>query len=237
MTPSTARVGDGRHVAPTRVMVFYDGDYFRKGQVYFRYKERRGWMNLVVMHRLIEAYVASQSGTPPDLTRVVAAQHYDGRAPSKLVGPERLDKERDFELALIRAGITPYYLELTEAPVQASETEDQGCQLIQKGLDVQIAIDVLDYAHQNRFDVAVLIAGDADFVPLVRRITSLGKQTLVAYFTFEGWTDARGAFHNPSYAARSLLEAASWSLNFNQLVVDSAWQDAVADLFLAPRES
>jgi len=60
-----------------------------------------------------------------------------------------------------------------------------------------MALDVLDFAHDDRFDVAVLITGDGDFVPLVRKITSLGKQALLAHFEIQPWTDDRGSRIDP----------------------------------------
>jgi len=43
-----------------RVMNFYDGGFFRQGNVYFRYKEERGWFSLPELHSLIEEYTASK---------------------------------------------------------------------------------------------------------------------------------------------------------------------------------
>ncbi len=60
-----------------------------------------------------------------------------------------------------------------------------------------MAIDVLDSAHENCYDVPVLITGDGDFVPLARRATSLNRQVLVAHFEFDQWTDKNQITHRP----------------------------------------
>jgi NYN domain len=156
-----------------RVMVFYDGNYFKQGQIYFRYKEKRGWFSLPILHGLFEKYVASKTKAPTDVTKVVAAHYYDGRTTTKVSDSGQLGKERDFEMSLIGAGIITHYLPVSETPKPGSAPDEIRYQLAQKGVDVQLAIDVLDFAHENRYDVAVLVTGDADFVPLVRRITSL----------------------------------------------------------------
>ncbi len=49
---------------PVRVMVFYDGNYFKQGQIYFRYKEKRGWFSLPELHRLLEKFVATHHKQP-----------------------------------------------------------------------------------------------------------------------------------------------------------------------------
>jgi len=68
---------------PVRVMAFYDGQYFRQGQVYFRYKEKRGWFSLPSLHDLFEKYVACKTKSPNELTKLVGAHYYDGRPTTK----------------------------------------------------------------------------------------------------------------------------------------------------------
>ncbi len=217
-----------------RVMVFYDGNYFKQGQIYFRYKEERGWFSLPELHSFIEKYVASKTKASTDVTKVVAAHYYDGRTTTNVADSNQLEKERDFEMALIQAGVVPHYLPVKETPKSSGDAEMARYSLAQKGVDVELAIDVLDSAHSNRYDVAVLVTGDADFVPLVRRITSLGKNALVAHFSIEPWVDAHKQNHRGTYASKALLDAASWSLNFNNIVKDQDWKTEVKALFFKP---
>lgn len=224
----------GSSMDSVRVMVFYDGNYFKRGQLYFRYKEKLGWFSFPELHTFLEKYVAKMKRTSSDVTKVVAAHYYDGRTTTNVASAEQLEKERDFEMALMAAGIVPHYFPVTEMAKYDADTEETRYQLVQKGVDVEFAIDVLDFAHENRYDVAVLVTGDTDFVPLVRRITSLNKQTLVAYFSIDAWTDDRGYLHRPTYVSRSLEIAATWSLNFNAVVNDREWQADISSLFFKP---
>ncbi len=50
----------------------------------------------------------------------------------------------------------------------------------QKGIDVQIAVDMLAGAFGGVFDIAVLITGDADFVPVVEEVKRRGVMVVVA---------------------------------------------------------
>lgn len=220
-----------------RVMVFYDGNYFKQGQLYFRYKEKRGWFSLPELHSLLEKYVASKTKASTDVTKVVAAHYYDGRLTTNVAHGEQLEKERDFEMALINAGIITHYLPVTETPKPGANADDVTYKLAQKGVDVELAIDVLDAAHEDRYDVAVIVAGDGDFVPVVRRITSLSKHALIAHFEIDPWTDDRGINKRPTYCSRALIDASSWSLNFNQLVKDQDWKTEVKALFFKPKDS
>lgn len=50
----------------------------------------------------------------------------------------------------------------------------------QKGVDAQIAVDMLVGAFSSVFDVAVLVAGDADFVPVVEEVKRRGVMVVIA---------------------------------------------------------
>jgi uncharacterized LabA/DUF88 family protein len=218
-------------------MVFYDGAYFKQGNIWFRYKDKRGWVSLPELHSVFEKYVAKQAKADPDVTKVVAAHYYDGRMTTQAAKADQLEKERDFEMSLVSAGVTPHYLPVRETPKQGGGSGEPQFNLTQKGVDVYFALDVLDLAHANRFDVAILITGDEDFVPLVRRITSIDKHALVAHFQIDPWTDERGVSRRGTFVSRALQDAASWCLNFNQFVKDPDWKSEVKSMFFMPKDA
>lgn len=51
-----------------------------------------------------------------------------------------------------------------------------------KGVDITMARDLLTHAFHNNYDVACLIAGDGDYVPLVRELKHLGKAVCICFF-------------------------------------------------------
>jgi uncharacterized LabA/DUF88 family protein len=46
---------------------------------------------------------------------------------------------------------------------------------IEKKVDIKIAIDMVSLAYEDTYDIAVLVSGDGDFVPVVKKIKTLGK--------------------------------------------------------------
>lgn len=67
------------------------------------------------------------------------------------------------------AGVVTHYHPMNEAVNPPTE----------KGIDVWLALEAYDLAVHKRFDVMVLISGDADFVPLVRKINGLGTRVMI----------------------------------------------------------
>lgn len=52
-----------------------------------------------------------------------------------------------------------------------------------KGVDITLTKDVLSHAFQNHFDMAVLVGGDADYIPLVEEVKRLGKFVYVVFIS------------------------------------------------------
>ncbi len=65
----------------------------------------------------------------------------------------RIDRNRHIDLMM--AGIEPKYVPMCSL--------EQG----EKGIDIAMAIETLQIGLEGKIDVAVLVTGDGDFVPLV----------------------------------------------------------------------
>ena len=54
--------------------------------------------------------------------------------------------------------------------------------LVEKGIDVAIAVESLKLAYEDAYDTAVLVSGDSDYIELVEAIKSKGKHVECAMF-------------------------------------------------------
>lgn len=59
----------------------------------------------------------------------------------------------------------------------------------EKGVDVKLAVDVLDMAYQNKYDTAIIVSSDTDLIPGIIRAKELGKKI-----------EHIGFSHRPSFA-------------------------------------
>jgi hypothetical protein len=55
-----------------------------------------------------------------------------------------------------------------------------------KGVDISLTKDMLSHAFLDNYDIAVLVAGDGDYVPLVQEIKRLGKRVHLCFFAGQG---------------------------------------------------
>lgn len=53
---------------------------------------------------------------------------------------------------------------------------------VEKGIDIMLATDLLYFAWNDCYDVAVLVSGDSDFAYALQAVKNMGKHVEVAYF-------------------------------------------------------
>lgn len=69
-----------------------------------------------------------------------------------------------------------YFFEIRTKPLQFSPSS---LKILQKGVDVQIAVDLVEFAFKDVFDIAVVLSGDIDLIESVRTVKNLGKHVIV----------------------------------------------------------
>jgi|Deesub1362A_J573_1020465.scaffolds.fasta_scaffold02989_7 uncharacterized LabA/DUF88 family protein/cold shock CspA family protein len=213
-----------------RIGIFYDGSFFDRVSRYYRYgHERRARISIEGLHYFIRHKVAELEGCQPELCQVVDAHYFRGRLSARTVhesNPEQLYYERVFDDVLMRAGVITHYL-----PMMESSSGDR-----EKGIDVWLALEAFELTLYKKFEVVVLISGDGDLLPLVRKLGTLGTKVLLMAWDFT-YTDSYGR-RQVTTTAQSLIREAHYVLQMDQIIDSrSARSDPVVDgIFLAPAE-
>lgn len=55
---------------------------------------------------------------------------------------------------------------------------------IEKKIDVKIAIDVIAKAYEDKFDTAIIVSGDGDFLPVIKKLIKLNKKVEIWAFKY-----------------------------------------------------
>ncbi len=100
--------------------------------------------------------------------RLVEAQYIDS------VRPENLEKKLSFHNVLRSIGFKV-------DPLVYDKMVGQG-RWEEKGVDVTVATKMLVEACRDRYDIAILVAGDLDYFPAVEGVKDLGKSVEIAFF-------------------------------------------------------
>jgi cold shock CspA family protein len=203
-----------------RIGVFYDGNYFSHVSNYYNYEHpRRSRISVSGLHRFIIHEISRRENASPERCRIVDAHYFRGRL-SATEAQERnaLFRERQFDEVLMREGIISHFL-----PVVAGG---------EKGIDVWLALEALELAMHKRFDVVVLVAGDGDYLPLVRKLNTLGARVCVLGWDFE-YLDTQGN-RRQTRTAQTLLNEANYPILMNTLIDDRAQRSnpVIDELFI-----
>ena len=148
-----------------RIGVYFDGHYFYKVSNYYKFDHvRQARISIQGLHNYINAEVAARYDADASECKIVEAHYFRGRA-IKSSNEKAIVGERFFEDALTKEGVDLHYLPL----VRGANNE-----LKEKGIDVSLALDAYKKAAAKTFDIFVLIAGDGDYLPLVRELQTMG---------------------------------------------------------------
>lgn len=66
--------------------------------------------------------------------------------------------------------------------VRLGRLEKRGNTYIEKGVDINIVVDMIRYAINDAYDTAILVSGDGDFESAVQMVKDRGKHVENAYF-------------------------------------------------------
>jgi len=159
-----------------RIGIFYDGYYFYKISNFYKYEhEKKSRISIGGLHEFIRNEVAALAGMDVRRCQIIDAHYFKGRSLAKDRG-EKVQSERVFEDILMRENIVTHYL-----PMRYGGDGNFGQE---KGIDVWLALEAYELAIYKHFDILVLIAGDGDYVPLVRKLHTLGTQVMLVCWDF-----------------------------------------------------
>ncbi len=207
----------------TRVGVFYDGNYFAHVSNYYLYQHnRKARISISGLHQFITSEVSRYEDTISRHCRIVDAHYFRGRlSASEAHSRNALYRERVFDEVLMREGVISHFLPLSGGG--------------EKGIDVWLALEAFELAMHKRFDVVVLIAGDGDYLPLIRKINTIGARVMVLGWDFS-YTDEQG-HERVTRTAQSILDEATYPVLMHTTIDDRARKSdpLINGLFMPPR--
>lgn len=141
-----------------RVMVFIDGSnlYHVLTQICGRHDLRFG--------RFVEKLTAGRN--------LVRAYYYNVRQDRA----HSLTAAQDQDRFLASLDVIPYL------ETKLGIHKQRGVEMVEKGVDVMIATDLVSGAFKSLYDTAILVSGDGDFFPAIEAVKDLGKHVEVVAF-------------------------------------------------------
>ena len=214
----------------TRIGVFYDGNYFLHVSNYYAYHhERRSRLSIAGLHEFVRHRISEEESKDFHHCQIVDAHYFRGRLSAQEASAEgnRLYYDRLFDDILMMEGVTTHYL-----PVR---TTFQGYRQ-ERGIDVWMALEAFELSLHKQFDVVVLIASDSDFVPLVRKLHTLGVRVMLLGWDYE-YYDEEGR-RRSTVTSQYLWEEVTYPVAMEKFIdKDSDENFAVTRLFVERKKA
>jgi len=209
-----------------RIGVFYDGHYFFNVSTYYGFwHERKARISIDGLHKFIRKEISDAANVDVRMCQIVDAHYFRGRLPVQAHTDQRkLYNERVFDDILISANVVSHYL-----PLRADMNTGR---YAEKGIDVWLALEAYELAMYKKFDVLVLVACDGDYVPLVRKLNTLGTQVMLLSWDFE-YDDDDGK-RRTTRTSQQLIDEVTYPISMHE-VIDSRTNKSnlyVRDLFV-----
>jgi cold shock CspA family protein len=104
----------------------------------------------------------------------------------------------------------------------------------EKGIDVWFALEAFELAIYKKFNVVVLVAGDGDYVPLVRKLNTLGTRTMLTAWDFK--TSGFDGQERETRASQFLINEVTYAVMMDSIIDDRSRSGdrVVNNLFVAP---
>ncbi|MFA5647276.1 MAG: NYN domain-containing protein [Bacteroidales bacterium] len=213
-----------------RIGVFYDGNYFLHVSNYYNYfHSRRKRLNIAGLHSFIRNLVAKEEEVSARFCQVIEAHYFRGRISAQEASQRgnQLYNDRVFDDILMSEGVVTHYL-----PVRNRSGKKE-----EKGIDVWLALEAFEQTFYKRFNVVVLITSDGDYVPLIRKLNSLGTKVMVLSWDFE-YTDDMGR-DVVTRTSQDLIQEVTYPIAMHELINNglSTNNSLITNLFDLPEYS
>ena len=192
-----------------RIGVFYDGNYFLHVSNYYNYfHARRKRLNIAGLHNFVRNLVAKEEEVSARFCQVIEAHYFRGRISAQEASQRgnQLYNDRVFDDILMSEGVVTHYLPIRNRSGKKEE----------KGIDVWLALEAFEQAFYKRFSVVVLITSDGDYVPLIRKLNSLGTKVMVLSWDFE-YTDDMGR-EVVTRTSQDLIQEVTYPIAMHELI-------------------
>jgi uncharacterized LabA/DUF88 family protein len=163
----------------TRVAIFIDNSNVLQSIKSLQKTGQYWWTSLYSPKHLAEKLAGNRE--------IVYIGFYCAPPPAFLITGNAADQNR-YKLSMKYYGLVENTIDIT---IHYATVNGSKGNLQEKNLDTKLTADLVGMAAQNKFDTAILVSNDADFVSGMNVVQTLGKKVEVVYFKGMGSMELR----------------------------------------------
>lgn len=210
-----------------KIAVFYDGTYFNRVSNFYKKQHKiKSRLTFSGLHAFICQQISTLENTDIKRCKVIDAHYFRGRLDVHHItqnGSNLLFNERQFDDILMKENVTSHYL-----PLAKNTNESSSISCSEKGIDVWLALEAFELTLYKKFDVVVLIAGDGDYIPLVRKLNTLGTRVMILGWDLE---NKNKQFFNIR-TSKILLKESTYPIIMDKIIEENYDDEIIKNIFL-----
>ncbi len=192
-----------------KIGIFYDGNFLLHASNYYNYihpQHRR--LSISGLHNFVRNWIAEEENEDVKQCRIVEAHYFRGRlnAAEASQRGNQLYNDRVFDDILMSEDIHTHYLPLRNLMGRKEE----------RGIDVWLSLEVFELAMLRRLDVVALVVADTDYVPLIRKLNTMGINVMLLSWEFDYINDE--GVKVVTKTSHDLLRLASYPVPMHEVI-------------------
>lgn len=208
-----------------RIGVFYDGGYFARVSNYYRFHDaRKSRLSIMGIHEFVRQAFQEFENVDKRYYQITDAHYFRGRFSAYEASRKQnqLYNDRAFDDALMYANVTTHYIPLTHG-------RNNRPFITEKGIDIWFALESYELAVLRRYNAVVLVTGDRDHLPLMRKLLALGIRVMLLYWDVEF---QEGSEDRPIRTSQALINEATYAVNMVNVLSDPKRLDIAEKIFI-----
>jgi uncharacterized LabA/DUF88 family protein len=205
-----------------RLGLFIDGTFFLKVNSYYRYHhERKSTINFKGLADFLREEVSNLENTDKRFCQIIDTHWFRGRYstsqlekkyPDESYRLTQMTNERRIDDIFMYEGISTHNYPLL-VDSRTGEAEE-------KGIDVWFSLETFDISVRKKLDVVIIIAGDTDYVPLIRKLNAHGCRVMVLGwdFSYESTSTAGRSYKVTTRTSQALLDECIYPLMMDKRI-------------------
>lgn len=203
----------------TKIATFIDGNFFMIVSNYYKFHhDRKKYIQFGGLSEFIREEVSKQEQIDKRYCQIVEAHWFRGRFSTQQMEqstPDATQRLKQMTSERIRNDLFMYNGIVQH--VYPLQYDHKSGKTQEKGIDVWLALEAFELAVLKKFDVLALVAGDTDYVPLIRKLNGLGTRVMVLGWDFKYSYQGK---QNITRTSQALLDECSYPIMMDGVIND-----------------
>ncbi len=203
----------------TKIATFIDGNFFMIVSNYYKFHhDRKNYIQFGGLSEYIREEVSKQEQIDKRYCQIVEAHWFRGRFSTQQMEqstPDDAQRLKQMTSERIRNDLFMYNGIVQH--VYPLQYDHRSGKAQEKGIDVWLALEAFELAVLKKFDVLALVAGDTDYVPLIRKLNGLGTRVMVLGWDFKYSYQGK---QNVTRTSQALLDECSYPIMMDGVIND-----------------